>query len=86
MTTRRELLDYAKEHGWIETPETRELAARLSISRQMETGSMVGLWIEFTETGRIDYAEHRVNQGSPARLRGGATIIKRYIRWNGSRR
>jgi len=87
MTTRDEILTYARQYGWDRAPGTDRYASTLVLVRQSQPGgSRYGLYVEFdfdTES-QVVYAEKQVGS-TDTRLLGGVRAVKQYLRQNGEK-
>ena len=85
MTTRDEILTYARQYGWRSVNEAFNQPCSLLLVRQSQPGgSRYGLYVEFdfdTES-QVVYAEKQVGS-TDTRLLGGVRAVKQYLRENG---
>ena len=83
MTTRDEILTYARQYGWRSVNEAFNQPCSLLLVRQSQPGSSrYGLYVEFDTGTRVVYAETQVGS-TDTRLLGGVRAVKQYLRENG---
>jgi len=72
MTTRDELIEYGKKHGWkVAAADSDAVLLHTATARRQ-------IFVQFVDPDRIDYC-----QANTGRVYGGGRAVKRYLRENG---
>jgi len=80
VSTRSELLDQALQHGWTQETTFGDKEWFLELEKSTPNERKVRLRVEFTESGRVDFAIAFVRGVGEQRITGGRTAVLRYIK------
>lgn len=80
MSTREEIKYVALENGWQQDLTFPERNQYLEVFKQDPSDRRVRLRVEFSETGRIEFAAAMVRGKGEQRITGGRQAVLRYIR------